>query len=168
MSGNRILWGQITVVFAVVLATIWGATQWTAWRLGFQPQLGAPWFELAGRAGLLSAGLLLVVVSPTTPMRRSIFVEGAFIAASGGFISIAVAIGMSVWRAREAKNVETYGSARWATKEEIQSGRLARPGRRGARPLDAATISATTVRSMCCALRRPDPARASAWSCRRC
>jgi type IV secretion system protein VirD4 len=44
-----------------------------------------------------------------------VFVEGAYIAASGGFISIAVPIGMSVWRAREAKNAETYGSARWAT-----------------------------------------------------
>ena len=47
MSGNRILWGQITLVLAVVLATTWTATQWTAWRLGFQPQLGQPWFELA-------------------------------------------------------------------------------------------------------------------------
>src|SRR5712692_10248390 len=46
MSGNRILWGQITLVLAVVLATTWTATQWTAWRLGFQPQLGQPWFEL--------------------------------------------------------------------------------------------------------------------------
>jgi type IV secretory pathway TraG/TraD family ATPase VirD4 len=44
----------------------------------------------------------------------SIFVDGAYIAASGGIIAAAVAIGMSVWRAREAKNVETYGSARWA------------------------------------------------------
>ena len=24
--------------FAVVLATMWLATQWTAWRLGYQPQ----------------------------------------------------------------------------------------------------------------------------------
>jgi type IV secretion system protein VirD4 len=45
MSATRILWGQITVVF--VLFTTWAATQWTAWRLGFQPQLGHPWFELA-------------------------------------------------------------------------------------------------------------------------
>jgi hypothetical protein len=22
------------------------ATQWTAWRLGFQPQLGQPWFNI--------------------------------------------------------------------------------------------------------------------------
>ena len=42
------------------------------------------------------------------------------IAASGGFISIAVAIAMSVWRAREAKHAETYGSARWASAEEIK------------------------------------------------
>ena len=48
MSGNRILWGrESALVLAVVLATIWIATQWTAWRLGFQPQLGQPWFELA-------------------------------------------------------------------------------------------------------------------------
>ena len=47
MSGNRILWGQISLVLVVVLATTWIATQWTAWRLGFQPQLGQPWFELA-------------------------------------------------------------------------------------------------------------------------
>ncbi|WP_256754900.1 type IV secretory system conjugative DNA transfer family protein, partial [Mesorhizobium sp. Mes31] len=51
----------------------------------------------------------------------SIFVEGAFIAASGGFACVAVAIGMSVWRARGAKKVETYGSARWADKQEVKA-----------------------------------------------
>ena len=47
MSATKILWGQIAVVFAIVLITMWAATQWTAWRLGYQPQLGRPWFELA-------------------------------------------------------------------------------------------------------------------------
>jgi type IV secretion system protein VirD4 len=47
LSATKILWGQITVVFLIVLVTIWTATQWTAWRLGFQPELGQPWFELA-------------------------------------------------------------------------------------------------------------------------
>jgi type IV secretory pathway TraG/TraD family ATPase VirD4 len=47
VSATKILWGQILTVFAIVLATTWGATQWTAWRLGFQPQLGAAWFETA-------------------------------------------------------------------------------------------------------------------------
>ena len=31
---------------------------------------------------------------------------------------------MSVWRAREAKNVETYGSARWAMREEVRAAGL--------------------------------------------
>jgi type IV secretion system protein VirD4 len=31
----------------IVLFTIWTATQWTAWRLGFQLALGQPCFELA-------------------------------------------------------------------------------------------------------------------------
>jgi len=26
----------------------WAATQWVAWRFGYQPQLGQPWFELVG------------------------------------------------------------------------------------------------------------------------
>src|SRR3546814_15142645 len=38
--------------------------------------------------------------------------------------SIAVAVGMSVWRAREAKNVTTYGSARWATPGELRTAKL--------------------------------------------
>jgi hypothetical protein len=49
-----------------------------------------------------------------------VFVEGAYIAASGGALSIAAAIGMSVWRAREAKIAATYGSARWATSSEVR------------------------------------------------
>src|SRR6201988_3070350 len=53
--------------------------------------------------------------------------EGAIIASSGGFASIAIAIGMSVWRAREAKTITTYGSARWATKDEIRRARLLGP-----------------------------------------
>jgi type IV secretory pathway TraG/TraD family ATPase VirD4 len=44
MSATKILWGQVVLVSAVVLAFLWTATEWTAWQLGFQPQLGQPWF----------------------------------------------------------------------------------------------------------------------------
>jgi type IV secretion system protein VirD4 len=54
-------------------------------------------------------------------------VEGAYIAASGGFILIEGAIGISVWRAREAKNIEPYRSARWATPIEIKGAGLLGP-----------------------------------------
>ncbi|MET3996808.1 type IV secretory pathway TraG/TraD family ATPase VirD4 [Bradyrhizobium sp. S3.9.2] len=62
MSGTKILWGQVIVVGLIVLLAIWGATEWTAWRLAFQPELGQPWFELSGFKVYYRARLLLVVV----------------------------------------------------------------------------------------------------------
>ena len=126
MTATKILWGQILTIFAIVLTTTWSATQWTAWRLGFQAQLGTPWFDLAG----------LSVYPPPAffwwwyfydAYAPRIFLEGALIAVSGGFVSIAVAIGMSVWRAREAANAETYGSARWANADEVKAAGLLGP-----------------------------------------
>ena len=55
---------------------------------------------------------------------RTVFWEGGAIAASGGFISIAVAITMTVLRAREAADVDTYGSARWAARAEVEAAGL--------------------------------------------
>jgi len=126
MSGTKILWGQVIVVGLIVLLAIWGATEWTAWRLAWQPELGPPWFELAGFKIYYPPVFFWwwFVYDAYAPQ---IFVEGAFIAASGTFISIAAAISMSVWRAREAKNVETYGSARWSDAEEVRAAGLLGP-----------------------------------------
>ncbi|HEY9214218.1 MAG TPA: conjugal transfer protein TraG [Ancylobacter sp.] len=123
MSATKILWGQILTVLLIVLAAVWGATQYVAWSLGYQAQLGAPWFELLG---------LSVYYPPAffwwwyffDAYAPEVFFRGALIAASGGFISIAVAITLSVWRAREASRVDTYGSARWAEKGEVRTAGL--------------------------------------------
>jgi type IV secretion system protein VirD4 len=127
MSATKILWGQILVVLMVVLVTMWAATQWTAWRLGFQPQLGQPWFELVHGIPVYLPPAFFWWWYAYDAYAPDVFVEGAYIAASGGFMSIAVAIGMSVWRAREVKNIVTYGSARWATHKEIAGARLLGP-----------------------------------------
>ena len=126
MSGTRVLWGQIAVVISIVLVMTWAATQWTAWRLGFQPQLGTPWFELAGWPFYYPPAFFWwwYAFDAYAP---GIFIEGAVIAASGGLIAIAVAILMSIIRAREARNVETYGSARWAEDKEIRGAGLLGP-----------------------------------------
>ncbi|WP_234729407.1 conjugal transfer protein TraG [Acidocella facilis] len=126
MSGTKILWGQLFVVFAIVISTMWGATEWTAWRLGFQSQLGTPWSAFMGLPIYLPPAFFWwwFAYDAYAP---HIFVQGAYIAASGAFVAIAVAIGMSVWRAREAKNVITYGSARWATPAEIREAGLLGP-----------------------------------------
>jgi type IV secretion system protein VirD4 len=126
MSATKILWGQVITVFGIVLLTIWTATEWTAWRLGFQPELGRPWFEILHFPFYLPPAFFWwwYAYDAYAP---SIFIEGAYISASGGIIAAAVAIGMSVWRAREAKNAETYGSARWAQQQEIEEAGLLGP-----------------------------------------
>jgi type IV secretion system protein VirD4 len=126
VSATKILWGQVITVFAIVLLVIWTATEWTAWRLGFQPELGRPWFELLHFPFYLPPAFFWwwYAYDAYAP---SIFIEGAYIASSGGLIAAAVAIGMSVWRAREAKNAETYGSARWAQPKEIEQAGLLGP-----------------------------------------
>ena len=127
MSATKILWGQIVVVFAIVLITTWAATQWVAWKLGYQPQLGHPWFELAPGIPVYLPPAFFWWWYAYDAYAPHVFVEGAYIAASGGFISIAAAIAMSVWRAREAKVAATYGSARWAVASEIRAAGLSAP-----------------------------------------
>src|ERR1700716_548746 len=127
MSATKILWGQIVIVFVIVLATMWAATQWVAWKLGYQPQLGRPWFELISGVPIYLPPSFFWWWYAYDAYAPHVFVEGAYIASSGGFISIAVAVAMSVWRAREAKTAATYGSARWATRQEIRAARLTAP-----------------------------------------
>ncbi|MEH2561579.1 conjugal transfer protein TraG [Bradyrhizobium sp. AZCC 2289] len=127
MSTTKILWGQITLVCFIVLVTMWAATQWIAWKLGYQPQLGTPWFELGGGRPVYVPPAFFWWWYAYDAYAPQVFVEGACIAASGGIMSIVVAFGMSVWRAREAKTTATYGSARWAVRREIDSAGLLRP-----------------------------------------
>ncbi len=126
MSATKILWGQILTVFLIVLVTTWGATEYVAWKLGFQAQLGQSWFSVLGWPFYYPPSFFWwwYFYDAYAP---DIFTQGAFIAASGGFIAVAVAIGMSVWRAREAKKVETYGSARWAERQEVTAAGLLGP-----------------------------------------
>ena len=126
MSATRILWGQILIVFAIALLAVWTATEWTAWHLAFQPQLGRAWFWLGG---------LRIYAPPAffwwwfayDAYAPHIFGRGALIAASGGLLAFGVAIALSVWRAREAKTVATYGSARWASRDEVRKAGLLGP-----------------------------------------
>src|SRR3546814_2457415 len=120
---TKILWGQVLVVFTIVLASVWSATQWTAAALGHQHQLGSPWFT-AFDVPVYPPPAFFWWWFSFDAYAPDIFQRGAYIAVSGGFVSIIVAIGMSVWRAREIRNAETFGTARWATAKEIRGAGL--------------------------------------------
>lgn len=126
MSATRILWGQLLFASLLVLAFLWMATEWTAWRLGFQPQLGPAWFMI-WRWPIYQPLAFFIWWFKYDAYAPTIFLQGAGIAASGGIAAIVVAIGLSVWRAREAQHVTTYGSARWADARELRRAGLLGP-----------------------------------------
>ena len=123
MSAAKILWGQILAVLIIIVTGVWSATQWTASALGFQPELGAPWFHLFGHPVYRPYDLFWWWFS-FDAYAPKIFDTGGMIATSGGFAAIVVAIAMSVWRGRENRNANTYGTARWATRDDIRKAGL--------------------------------------------
>jgi type IV secretion system protein VirD4 len=127
MNATRILWGQVLLVSFVVLAFLWGATEWVAWRLAFQCQFGRPWFEVFGWP-LYQPPAFFWWWFAYDAYAREVLTEGAYIAASGGIATVIVAIAMSVWREREMKRVTTYGSARWAETGEVGEAGLGHDG----------------------------------------
>lgn len=97
MSATTILWGQ------VITADCPADDLDRDGMDGLAPRLptgaGQPWFELLHFPFYLPPAFFWwwYAYDAYAP---SIFIEGAYIAASGGIIAAAVAIGMSVWRAR--------------------------------------------------------------------
>ncbi len=119
MTPTKLLIGQIVVVFAIVIAGVWFATQWTAAALAYQPELGLPWFSLLGTPvyrpwALFGWWFHFEAYAP------HVFDEAGAIAASSGFLGCGAAVFGSVWRSRQANNVTTYGSARWAISADIK------------------------------------------------
>ncbi|MFN9527811.1 MAG: IncP-type conjugal transfer protein TraG, partial [Pseudomonadaceae bacterium] len=123
MHATTVLYGQVLVVLAITLSGVWGATQWTAAALGYQARLGAPWFELLGTPvyhpwRLFEWWFVFDAYAP------EVFNVGGSIAACSSLLALVVAIVMAIWRARQARRVTTYGSARWADADEVRKAGL--------------------------------------------
>ncbi|UAK25452.1 conjugal transfer protein TraG [Sphingomonas nostoxanthinifaciens] len=118
MSPTKLLIGQIIVVFAIVIAGLWLATEWAAWKLAWQPELGLPWFRLAGWPVYRPWSLFLWWFH-FDAYAPALFARAGTIAAAGGIAGCAAAVTGSLWRARQRRLVTTYGSARWASAKEL-------------------------------------------------
>ena len=126
-SHQGVLYGQIAAVLGVVVVGVWGATQWTAAALGHQARLGAPWFVAFDQPvyhpwRLFEWWFFFDAYAP------DVFDVGGAIAGCSGIASVCVAVSMSVWRSRQSRSVTTYGTARWATADDVRQAGLNRPG----------------------------------------
>ena len=120
MQATTVLYGQVLVVLTITLSGVWSATQWTASALGYQARLGMPWFELLG-APIYHPWRLFEWWFVFDAYAPEVFNIGGSIAACSSLLALAVAVGMAIWRARQARQVTTYGSARWAGLEEVRT-----------------------------------------------
>ena len=125
MTPTKFLIGQIFVVLAVAVGGVWFATEWAAWHLGFQSQLGAPWFTVLSFPFYFPWRLFEWWYAYDAYAHELFNTAGA-IAATSGFAGCGAAVIGSLWRARQSKNVTTYGSSRWANREEIEKAGLFR------------------------------------------
>jgi type IV secretion system protein VirD4 len=126
MTPTKVLVGQVLLVFAIVIATLWFATQWAAAQLGYQPQLGAPWVSVVSYP-VYYPWRLFEWWYAFDAYAPALFNEAGVIAAGGGVAGIIVAVIGSLWRARQNRLVTTYGSSRWATRREVEEARLFHP-----------------------------------------
>ena len=126
MNGTSVLFGQMLTVFGIVVAGTWVATQWTAAHLGYQLRLGSPWFDCLG-IPFYHPWRLFEWWYWYDAYAPRLFLKGGAIAATSGVAAAFVAIGMSVWRARQSRLVTTYGSARWADARDIRKADLTQP-----------------------------------------
>ena len=118
MTPTKLLIGQIFVVFAIVVAGVWASTQWAAAMLGYQAELGLPWFELVGMP-VYRPWQIFAWWYHFEAYAPEVFDKAGALAAASGFLGCGAAIFGSLWRARQQGLVTTYGSARWATPREI-------------------------------------------------
>ncbi|WP_298308223.1 conjugal transfer protein TraG [uncultured Erythrobacter sp.] len=126
MTPTKILIGQAALVIAIIVLSLWSATQWVAHQLGYQPRLGTPWFTLAD-IPIYYPWRLFEWWYAYEAYAPSVFNRAGMVAAGGGILGTITAIAGSVWRARQSKLVTTYGSARWATPKDIQGAGLTDP-----------------------------------------
>jgi len=87
--------------------------------LGYQPQLGAPWF-LMGRLPVYRPWALFGWWYSYEAYAPRVFDKAGALAAASGFLGCAAAVAGSLWRARQGGLVTTYGSARWAEPAEVR------------------------------------------------
>ena len=126
MTPTKLLYGQIVITFAIVIGAVWGATQWAAVQLGHQPGLGPAWITIADYR-IYPPWRLFEWWYAYEAYAPSVFNKAGAIAAGGGIIGVIVAIAGSLWRARQNQLVTTYGSSRWASKDEISKSGLFDP-----------------------------------------
>ena len=81
----------------LITCSVWVAPQWVAGVLGYQPRLGAPWFEVAGQP-FYKPWRLFQWWYAYDAYAPNVFARAGVIASLGGIAGIVMAVVASLWR----------------------------------------------------------------------
>lgn len=121
-------WRPLAAWLFVTVACMWGATQWTAYRLDYQPALGAG-IQRAGVNVIYPPWMVLVWLfkfSDAPVQAKNVLMQGGFLASLGAMASVFLALWLNGARHRglEGGAEDLHGSARFATYEEVKAAGL--------------------------------------------
>src|SRR5262249_50262193 len=114
---------QVSAAAAAALLCMAAATQWAAAMLGYQPALGEPAIDLLG-VKLYAPWKLFTWWLTFDAQAPHVFARAGALAALGGVLSGALAIGGAARRAGRPRVPTTYGSARWADFSDVRQAGL--------------------------------------------
>lgn len=122
-SGSRpvnIFYGHLFVGLIFIVVSVWGTTQYVGYALGYQQQLGHPWFWVANIPVYFpwSWFFWAYYFEPYAPW---VFSTASWITYGSFFSMFAIMILLAARRARRTKNSGAYGTAQWASMKELRN-----------------------------------------------
>lgn len=119
MRGTTILWGQFIVAFIGAMIALQTATQFVAHKLGYQEALGEPAYHVFGTP-CYWPWKYWAWLYQYDYYAKTVFFQGSLIIYGGVFAIFMVIVFMSVNRAKRNQHPDAYGTARWATRKDMQ------------------------------------------------
>ena len=124
---TKIVWPSLGLFLMIVLLSLWGATEYSAWALGWNPALGKPIFG----ASVYEPWDVLIWTwkynSPAYGMPvMNIFEKAHIVMGCGGLAALLIPVGYAFMRTRKASGEKNdlHGSAHWADDEEVSKTKL--------------------------------------------
>ena len=124
---TKIVWPALGLFLMLVLISTWTATEYAAWRLGWDALLGVPMFGQY----IYEPWSVLIWTFKFDSLEygqdvRNIFEVAHLIMAAGGLAALLIPVGYAFYRTKKAGNEKNdlHGSAHWATDEEVVATKL--------------------------------------------
>jgi len=116
---SNVFYGHVIVGLLFTILGTWAATQYVAWGLGYQPQLGRPMFIVHGYPVYQPLGWMLWAYH-YEPYAPQVFSMASTITYISFFVMFAFMVVLAILRSKRRSETGSYGTARWANRKELE------------------------------------------------